>query len=103
VRCRTRCVSAQAENDFTQARNRCAFCEMRGEIMQTVNYKYQGHSIIISMTEERYGRWRWAYAIDGNGYWQCEDRPRKSYEVTLNLAKQSAEFDASHMEWTSPQ
>jgi hypothetical protein len=79
------------------------FLRNAGEIMQTVNYKYRGHSIIISMTEERCGRWRWAYAIDGNGYWQCEDRPRKSYEVTLNLAKQNAEFDVSHMEWTWPQ
>jgi hypothetical protein len=79
------------------------FLRNAGETMQTVNYKYQGHSIIISMTEARCGRWRWAYAIDGRGYWQCEDRPRKSYEATLDLAKQNAEFDASHLEWASPQ
>ena len=31
----------------------------------SVNGSYRGHTIIIEADEERAGRWRWSYLIDG--------------------------------------
>ncbi|WP_155121880.1 hypothetical protein [Burkholderia ubonensis] len=48
------------------------------------------------MLDMKRGRWRWAYSVDGAGYYESHDRPL-GYAAMLHEAKRSAERRVDEM------
>lgn len=66
--------------------------------MQFEEHAYKGHTVTITLNEDKRGGWSWSYTIDGAGHYHCmQDRPVAARDIALLEARNDAEYHINQM------